>query len=405
MAALALCVAVTPSVARLGYVRHAANRTDERGNPGEGRYNSPPTLLLSGRNSLGSSQTFRLQKQLYKSVANSKIVHKSAYYGQIHIGSPPQAFTVVFDSGSGNLVLPSSFCTGHPCMMHRRYDFARSSTGNQINLDGTNVVDGYPRDGLTVTFGTGSITGVFMKDEVCVGSLCSKMHFLAAETESEDPFAAFKFDGVLGLALPAMSQGPMFNFLDQIIQSSQLRQPIFSVFLSDSSSEESEITFGGMKKDHMKTDLFWMPVQKGSGFWQVLVQDITLNSKRQHLCEPHCNVALDTGTSELAGPSHVIHGLTRKLQLDSGCSNYDDMPTLGFLLGGKILNLQPMDYIDKDRSGCSLTFMDLDVPPPTGPLVVLGDPFLRRFYTVFDRKHEQVGFAEAQHSVFLSSEH
>jgi len=40
--------------------------------------------------------------------------------------------------------------------------------------------------------------------------------------------------------------------------------------------------------------------------------------------------------------------------------------------------------------------MTLDVPPPKGPLFVFGDPFLRRFLTIYDRDGPQVGFAVAQ---------
>jgi hypothetical protein len=80
----------------------------------------------------------------------------------------------------------------------------------------------------------------------------------------------------------------------------------------------------------------------------------------------------------------------------SDCSNFDSLPKLGFQLGDKVLNLMPDDYMDRSASDCSFSLMALDVPPPKGPLFIFGDPFLRRFVTIFDNGNKdgpRVGFA------------
>jgi len=98
------------------------------------------------------------------------VQHKSAYYGQISVGGPQaQLFEVVFDTGSGHLVLPSTLCRSKTCSKHRRYKRKASLLAQDIDLDGTPVGPGDMRDQITVSFGTGEVTGVFVQDRVCLG--------------------------------------------------------------------------------------------------------------------------------------------------------------------------------------------------------------------------------------------
>eukprot|EP00403_Amphidinium_massartii_P030180 CAMPEP_0178405408 /NCGR_PEP_ID=MMETSP0689_2-20121128/18383_1 /TAXON_ID=160604 /ORGANISM="Amphidinium massartii, Strain CS-259" /LENGTH=132 /DNA_ID=CAMNT_0020026421 /DNA_START=101 /DNA_END=499 /DNA_ORIENTATION=+ len=54
------------------------------------------------------------------------------YFGNIHIGSPPQELRVIFDTTSGQLVIPSGSCSDAPCTGHRRYAAQNSSSSMQI---------------------------------------------------------------------------------------------------------------------------------------------------------------------------------------------------------------------------------------------------------------------------------
>merc|ERR1719160_1475010 len=248
----------------------------------------------------------------------------------------------------------------------------------------------------TIKFGTGKIHGQFYQDKLCLSqdSACMKANFIGTDYESEMPFDQCAFDGIMGLGFKDLSMGPGFNMVDDVVSQHALPSNKFSIFLRDH-DDGSEISFGGYKVSQAASDVFWAPVTRQS-YWQIGIDDVTFNNAKTGLCS-NCQVAVDTGTSLLAGPSEVVEQLGVKLNLKDDCSNFHTLPLLGFAVGDKVLNLMPDDYIDRDRGRCSLSLMTLDVPPPKGPLFIFGDPFLRRFLTIYDRDGPRVGFAVARH--------
>jgi saccharopepsin len=350
--------------------------------------------LLQARSQLrAGSMSMSLVKRMRKMKTQG---HKMAYFGLVEVGTPRQKFSVVFDTGSGNLIVPGQDCGSSACQMHKRFDLAASSSAKKVNCDGNSVPEGSLADEITITFGTGSITGNCVRDSICLGSACSEGAFISSTDETSQPFAAFDFDGVLGLALSSMAQAPTFSMMDRLAEAKSLRKPLFSVFLSDSDKEESEITFGDIKKEHMASELFWVPVQGTAGYWEVRIEDITVGKEKQGICED-CRVAVDTGTSQLAGPSSLVDKMISLLNVDPSCKNYDDLPELGFIVGEKIMTLSKKEYVERSGSSCNVALMRLDVPPPNGPLFVFGIPFLQKYYSVYDHDNNKVGFAVAKH--------
>jgi len=324
------------------------------------------------------------------------IVHKTEYWGQIFVGSSSQKFSVIFDTGSGNLILPSTSCGSLACQAHTRYDPSQSSSSVRVGKHGQ-PLQASPSDKKesTVKFGTGKIHGQFYQDNVCLApnTACMKASFIGTDQETDSPFLHCNFDGIMGLGFKDLSMGPGFNMVDDISMQHSLRKDQFSVFLAEEGG--SEITFGGFKSQQAASKPLWAPVTRQS-YWQIGIDDLTFNNMKTGLCSK-CQVAVDTGTSLLAGPSDVVERLSTQLDVQEDCSNFEKLPWLGFAIGDRVLNLKPDDYVDKDANSCSLALMSLDVPPPKGPLFIFGDPFLRRFLTIYDRDGPKVGFAVAQH--------
>lgn len=326
-----------------------------------------------------------------KANAYTSVVHKTAYWGAMSIGTPPQPFKVIFDTGSGNLIIPSNKCTVPGCLPHKKYSSETSSTSAAVTNE-------KGEDSSEITFGTGQISGDFYRDHLCVGeSLCIDGNFIAAVQETTEPFQEIPFDGIMGLGFNDLSMGKGFNMIDELTKKGALPNGQISFYLTDGG--DSEVTFGGYRPEYLASGIVWAPVEVQS-WWQVSMKDITFDNVPQGLCGKECRVAVDTGTSMLAGPSDLVDKLSSMVNAKSDCSNFASLPKLGFQLGDKVLNLMPDDYMDRSASDCSFSLMALDVPPPKGPLFIFGDPFLRRFVTVFDNGHSdgpRVGFAVSSH--------
>ena len=80
------------------------------------------------------------------------------------------------------------------------------------------------------------------------------------------------------------------------------------------------------------------------------------------------------------------------------------LPDLTFTLGGKDFTLKQADLIlQASGSQCILALTGLDVPPPRGPLWILGDVFMRKYYVQFDWGQKRLGFATAAKSLEASA--
>ncbi|KAM7481863.1 hypothetical protein LguiB_006446 [Lonicera macranthoides] len=420
------------------------------------------------------------------------------YYGEIGVGSPPQKFTVIFDTGSSNLWIPSSKCfLSIACWFHSKYKASKSSTYTQNGKS------------CSITYGSGSVSGFFSQDNVEVGDLVIKDQvFMEATKEGSLTFVIGRFDGIFGLGFQEISVGnvvpPWYNMVEQGL----VNEEIFSFWLNrDQDAEEGgELVFGGVDPNHFKGKHTYVPVTQ-KGYWQFDMGDFLIGNQSTGFCAEGCAAIVDSGTSLLAGPTTIVTQINHAIGAEGvvsmeckevvsqygeliwdllvngvtpgkvcseiglclfngaqsvssniemvveknkttgesamctacemavvwfqnqlkqqgtkekvleyvnqlcdsipspmgesviDCKSVSAMPDITFTIGSKEFILTPEQYILKTGEGiaavCLSGFIALDVPPPRGPLWILGDVFMGVYHTVFDSGNLQLGFAEA----------
>ena len=313
------------------------------------------------------------------------LLHATQYYGEVSVGTPAQTFLVIFDSGSGQLLVPSQKCDDPACLEHKMFNASASSTAMQIGWEDeptTPIKEDDDRDTKAISFASGEVAGQFVRDKICLGgSLCTTGDFLVMTEESDNPFKGADWDGVLGLGL-AISDAPEFNLFELLVKDKKMNKPVFSVYLGQTMGEEAEITFGDIHEHRYEGKIKYAPISD-PGYWQISMNEILLSGKSTNLCgKKGCQAVVDTGSSLLMGPEPIVKELNKMLNISDKCENFDSLPNLEFSINGFVLSLTPSDYIDHDEQTCWLNLMSIG-DTGKGPLFVFGYPLLRKYLFLF----------------------
>uniref|UniRef100_A0A8C3EI30 Uncharacterized protein n=1 Tax=Corvus moneduloides TaxID=1196302 RepID=A0A8C3EI30_CORMO len=298
------------------------------------------------------------------------------YYGTISIGTPPQDFTVVFDTGSSDLWVPSVSCTSLACQTHRVFDPSQSSTYKSTGLS------------LSIRYGTGEMEGIVGSDTVTVASLVDTNQLFGLSTaEPGQFFVDVRFDGILGLGYPNLAADGVTPVFDNLVNQSLLRENLFSVYLSREAAG-SVVIFGGIDESYFTGPINWIPVSY-QGYWQISMDS------QEVACAGGCQAIIDTGTSLVVGPPSGIRSIQSAVGARQGtygevrhsvnCSSIAAMPDVIFVIDGVQYPVSA-----HDQGSCMSSFQDT-----SGDLWILGDVFIRVYYSIFDRANNRVGLAKA----------
>ncbi|XP_040838905.1 gastricsin [Ochotona curzoniae] len=315
----------------------------------------------------------------------------ASYFGEISIGTPPQDFLVLFDTGSSNLWVPSVYCQSEACTTHSRFNPSKSST--------------YYTDGQTFSleYGSGSLTGFFGYDTFTIQSIkVPNQEFGLSETEPGTNFLYADFDGILGLAYPALSVDDATTALQGMLQDGAISSDVFSFYLgSQQGTDGGALILGGVDSSLYTGDIYWASVTREL-YWQIGVEEFLIGGEASGWCSEGCQAIVDTGTSLLTVPQAYLSDLVEATGAEEDeygeyfvdCDSVDSLPTLTFIINGVEFPLSPSTYVLSVNGQCMLGLEATYVSSQDGePLWILGDVFLRAYYSVFDMANNRVGFA------------
>jgi len=331
----------------------------------------------------------------------------SFYVGEISVGHPAQPLRVIFDTSSGNLMLPHRACSNTTCLEHHRYSPWQSSTAMDVQVSGRPVQPGLRlargkvrRDGVQLGFtqsdlGEGDVEGVSVRDSVCVGEgapeeqACVDVAIVAAYKMEDKPFRYMPNDGIVGLGLPGAAAGPLTSFFGRLLEGSTGVLPQFGLALG---TARGELHLGGHDTARLAAPLRWFPVDHPeAGLWQVAIQSVRVGDRTVDDCKRGCHGIVDSSVSRLGVQANRAAALQTALKTSGQDVQSCQGPDLSFDLGGMTLTLRAEDYVGRD---CVPLVGSLNITEPEFVGVyTFGVPLLRRYYAAFDWEQRKLGFA------------
>jgi hypothetical protein len=336
------------------------------------------------------------------------------YFGTIGVGCPPQSFQVLFDTGSSNLWVPAVDCWNcgvSGVTSKNEYNPAQSTCSQSI---GTPFEIQYA-DGSNAT-GTFSSDTVTLADVIIVeGQIFGEVHDASALGSS---YALGPFDGILGLGFSSISFDGVPTVFESAIRQNLVEQPVFSFYLGDNGP--GELTFGGYNSSFFKGDLVYAKLDAAT-YWQVELDKIAVGDYLKQgggsrlscfLGLPSCHkitAIIDSGTSEIIGPASDVAMIAAAVGAKANingeytidCYKVSEIPDVVFSINGHDFTIPGKDTVIQDQDTCLFAFMGVDFSG-SGPHWILGDVFMRQYYTVFNYLDKTIGFAPVKNGVDIS---
>lgn len=341
----------------------------------------------------------RLQAKKKKARSKSlKNEYNTQYYGLISIGSPRQYFRVMFDTGSSDLWVPQEDCLF--CLFDNKFTYDHDASKTYLEVQ--------PPLNVELLYGSGPVAGRFSVDNVRLAKhvVVHQQQFIEA-VDADFDYALSNFDGILGLAFPPLAASGTTPIFENAIQQDKLAEPIFSFYLGYD-GDPGVLTLGGYDATKFEGDLIFVKLQSAS-WWEIPIDKVVGRGFESHAINSTLGLSavIDSGTSLIGGPRVHVAYLARAAgavpnqygQYTLSCTKREELPDVSFWIDGKNFVIQGRNtVVEVFEDVCLFGFFGIDMPIGQ-PGWILGDVFMRQYYTVFNYANRTIGLAPAKQEV------
>lgn len=290
---------------------------------------------------------------------------------------------MLIDTGSANTWVMGQNCKSKSCSIHNLFGPEDSTTLNVTT------------DDWSLSYGTGTVSGVVASDTVTFANFSMDMGFGLASVASDD-FNNYPMDGILGLGRATSNELGVPTVMDVLMKQGKLEQNIVGIHINRASdnTKDGEITFGGVDTGKFSGEIGYTKVSNVAA-WEIPVDDAFVNGNACGFSSK--SAIIDTGTSYILMPPSDAAKVHSLIPGSAGSGETYTVPcgstaNVQVSFSGVKYSISPKDYVGKTTSGSTCNSNIIGHQAFGSNDWILGDVFLKNVYVVFDYDQAQIGF-------------
>ncbi|THU93882.1 aspartic peptidase A1 [Dendrothele bispora CBS 962.96] len=322
----------------------------------------------------------------------------SSFYGSLAIGTPAVSYDVILDTGSADLWVADSDCTG--CGDVPTFDSSSSSSFKNLSTP------------FSITYGSGAAAGQLAQDTIQMAGFSVEQQIFAVCDRISSGLLTSPVSGLLGLGFQTIASSGATPFWQSLVEGGAWDDPLMAFqltrYLDDTQAEELEyggsFTMGFLNSSLYTGDIDYNDIPAGmETYWIQQISSLTSQGSSISFSSNQY-AAIDTGTTLVGGPADVISEIYAQIEgSEPGSGSYEGYYTypcdtnvnITMAFGGRSWSISNADFqvAQLSRSSCLGAFFEIDTGT-TSPAWIVGDTFLKNVFTVFRYDPASVGFAE-----------